>query len=110
MDRVSSVIKKVLEKHGLRQHAEAALVVHHAEQWLQDALPNLKDGITAQSLGEDGTLLIECAHSVAAQECQIELPHLILFLREDCGHSSVRTARIVRSRAHSPVPSPSALV
>ncbi|MDD4627933.1 MAG: DciA family protein [Candidatus Peribacteraceae bacterium] len=104
MDRLSSFLPQILNKRGLLVRAEASLVIHHAEQWLKETLPNLKDGITAKSLGEDGTLLIECAHSVAAQECQIELPHLILFLRDHCGHSSLRTARIIRSRAASPAP------
>jgi hypothetical protein len=98
MDSLSSIVAKVLHKHGLKYEAEASLVTHHANTWIADHVPELKESITACALKDDGTLLLECATSVAAQECQQHLPHLALFLKEDCGHSTVRTVRLIRSR------------
>lgn len=101
MDRVSQILPKVLQSKGLKQHADAALVLHRSRAWISEHLPNVRMSISPHSLQEDGTLLIECEHSAAVQECLAALPHLKLFLREECGFLPVRTIRLVRTRKHA---------
>ncbi|ALM09801.1 MAG TPA: hypothetical protein DEB30_03925 [Candidatus Peribacter riflensis] len=99
MDRLSHILPAVLQKRGLTQHADAALVLHRASAWLSEHLPAHRTILTPRALQEDGTLLIECDQSSAAQECLAALPHLKIFLREECGFLPVRTIRLVRTRA-----------
>ncbi|MDD5041463.1 MAG: DciA family protein [Candidatus Peribacteraceae bacterium] len=97
MDRLSQILPKVLQSRGIKQHADAALVLHRAQAWIAENLSNLRTSVFPQSLQEDGTLLIECKDSAAAQECLSALPHLKVFLREECGFLPVRTIRLVRT-------------
>lgn len=99
MDRLSKILPSVLGKRGLKAEADAALVLHRAKEWLRERLPQLKASITPSTLQEDGTLLIACLHSSAAQECLAALPHLKIFLREECGFLPVRSIRLIRSRS-----------
>lgn len=102
MDRLSEILPKVLGKRGLKAEADAALVLHRAKEWISEHLPELKDSIAPQSLQEDGTLLIACLHSAAVQKCLAALPHLKIFLREECGFLPVRSIRLVRARSAAP--------
>jgi hypothetical protein len=101
MDRLSKILLRVLRSKGLKQHADAALVLQRAQEWLDEHLPELRDSLMPHSLHEDGTLVIECEHPSAAQECLASLPHLKIFLREECGFAPVRSIRLIRSRSLS---------
>lgn len=101
MDRAGAILSRVLQAKGLKQHADAALVLHLARAWITEHLPRVLTSVSPRSLQEDGTLLVECEHSAAAQECLSALPHLKVFLREECGFLPVRTIRLVRTRAHA---------
>jgi|GEM_PF-643473 len=98
MDRVSQILPAVLQKRGIKQHVDASLVIHRASAWIAENLPTLKTLLTPTTLQEDGTLIIECDHSSAAQECQAALPHLKVFLREECGFAPVRSIHLLRTR------------
>ena len=100
MDRLKVLPPNVLGSKGLQQHADAVLVLQRASAWIAEHLPNIRTAVTPRSMQEDGTLLIECEHSAATQECLSALPHLKVFLREECGFLPVRTIRLVRTRAH----------
>lgn len=102
MDRLSKILPSVLGKRGLKAHADAALILHRAKEWLGERLPELKDSVSPHALQKDGTLLIACLHSAAAQECLSALPHLKIFLREECGFLPVRSIRLVRARSTAP--------
>ncbi len=98
MDHLRTILPSVLQKRGLKQHADAALVLHRANAWLSEQFPLLRGSLSAHSLEEDGTLLIACDKPAAAQECLPSLPHLKVFLREECGFSPVRSIRLMRTR------------
>lgn len=100
MDRISKILPGVLQAKGLKQHADAALVLHLTRAWITEHLPKIFTSVSPQALREDGTLVVECDHSAAAQECLSALPHLKVFLREECGFLPVRSIRLVRTRAH----------
>lgn len=98
MDRIRNIPSPVIQKRSIRQHADAALVLQRANVWLSDSFPTLRDSLSAQTFLGDGTLVIECANSADAQECQAALPHLKIFLREECGFAPVRAIRLMRTR------------
>jgi len=100
MDRLSQILPGVLQTKGLKQHADAALVLLRARAWIAEYLPNIRTSVTPRSMQEDGTLLMECEDSAATQQCIDALPHLKVFLREECGFLPVRTIRLVRTRKH----------
>jgi hypothetical protein len=107
MNRLSTLLAKVIRKCGLQHHVEAGLIVHHANAWLSEHLPTLTGDVKASHFGEDGVLMLACAHSVAAQECQLCLPHLAVYLRETCSNISLKSIRIIRSRdMEAPFPPP----
>ncbi|MFH1444183.1 MAG: DciA family protein [Candidatus Peregrinibacteria bacterium] len=99
MDRLKVIPSNVLKSKDLKQHVDAALVLQHARTWIAENLPDIRTAVLPRSLQEDGTLLIECEHSAAAQKCLSALPHLKVFLREECGFLPVRTIRLVRTRS-----------
>ncbi|MBI3331347.1 DUF721 domain-containing protein [Candidatus Peregrinibacteria bacterium] len=96
MDSLRSVLPKILAKRGLKEHAEAALVVHKAQLFLESVLPTLSSGIHAEKL-ERGTLMIAVANSIAAQECQQLSGRLLEHLKAECPGVAVAEIRIRRS-------------
>jgi len=96
MDHVSSILSKVIKKRGLQGHADAALVVLHAQGWIDTALPGLRDQIKAKQF-KDGVLTIEVQNSIAAQECQMQLEELHEHLRNSNNHDAISSIRIARS-------------
>ncbi len=101
MDRLSQILPGVLQSKGLKQHADAALILHRARAWIAEYLPNIRTSVTPRSMQEDGTLLVECDDAASAQQCLDALPHLKVFLREECGFLPVRTIRLERTRKHA---------
>lgn len=69
MDDLQSILARVLEKRGLRLHANAARITHVATQALAKLLPNAVRFCRVKSFS-GGTLLIEVENAVAAQECR----------------------------------------
>lgn len=95
MDRLFTVVPKVLRKRGLQEHAEGALVVHRAQQWISEHLPLIAEVILVQSFKEN-TLFIDCEHSVALQECQAISADLHAYLRSNCPFTGPFQIRIGR--------------
>src|SRR3989344_3244876 len=84
MDRISTVLSRVLSRRGLSQEAQASLVVHRAREWITLHAPSLVGGVYVERIvGED--LLLSFDHSLFAQEAQAFLPSLLAFLRSECG-------------------------
>lgn len=96
MDRISRVLPQVLQKRGLAEHASSAHITYCASQWLADAFPDFQAILTVRSY-KDGTLFIECSHSIALQECQAKLPDLRTYLALECPLTPVSDVRIARS-------------
>ena len=96
MDRLSSILPKVLRKRGLQEHAVGALVVLRASAWIAMRLPELAGMVRVRSFKE-GTLHIVCTHSVAVQECQGLIANLHHYLRSECDVSGIIDIRIARN-------------
>lgn len=95
MDRLSSLIPKTLRKHGMKDEADAALVVHRAREWL---LKNSGvDGVVVKKF-QDGILVLEAETSVAAQECRSMMEELLTALRDEFPALTIKETRILRSR------------
>lgn len=95
MDRVSSILPNVLGKRGLRDQAQAALVVHRATAWLEQRLPSSLIPAVVVHTFKDDTLTIQCRHSIALQECRSFLPALKEHLRSREDSPPVQHVRLV---------------
>lgn len=100
MDHISTLLPKVLRKRGLHGHAQASLAVSRCQEWISGNLPHVAADLRAVQCKE-GVLHIECAHSIAAQECQQRSSELLASLRESCGGMEITGVRLLRSRAES---------
>jgi len=96
MDRLFSVLPKVLRKRGLTEQAEGALVVHRAQRWMSERLPVLESYIRVQKV-KDGVLYVNCQHSVAMQECQAVIGDLRVYLQTECPFSRIQEIRVIRT-------------
>lgn len=96
MDRLFSVLPKVLRKRGLHEHAEGALVVLRAQRWLEGRFPSLLGSIRVQKYQEH-VLHIQCSHSIALQECQGSIPDLKDFLCKDCAFTALSDVQVSRN-------------
>jgi len=96
MDSVRSVLPKILAKRGLKDHAQAALIVHKAQLFLERVLPTLASEIRVQKMSQ-GTLIIAVTHSIAAQECQHLMPRLKEHLAKEYPELPVLEIRTIRS-------------
>lgn len=98
MDRISSLIPKVLQKRGIYGQADAALLKHQAMNWLHGKMPELYESgdIRVQHF-KDNVLHIATNHSIAAQECSAVSEALAEYLRKDCGHARLEAIRVGRA-------------
>jgi len=95
MDHVSRILPKALRRRGLQGEAGASHVTYRAKLWLLEKRPDLQGELRPLRF-KDGTLVIGCAHAVAAQECQALLPGLESHLRDECGCKDLRSIRLLR--------------
>lgn len=79
MDKLSTLLPKVLNKRGLRNEANAALVVYHANLWIEDHMPEFQPVLRAVSY-TDKKLVMDTDNSIAAQELRSHQPILIEYL------------------------------
>ena len=95
MDKVSSILPKVLKKRGLHKHASASLVVNLAQEWLEKELPKIRDDISVSTI-KDSVLTISTKNSVAAQECRHVCDSLLTYLKGQNTGALIEDIRIVR--------------
>lgn len=95
MDRLSTLLPKVLRKHGIKDEADAALVVHTANQWLQEQGGILTTSVAAMRFARN-TLTLCTQSSVAAEEVRGKNEELLSALRERLPGIVVETVHIVR--------------
>ncbi len=95
MEHISTLLPKILRKRGIKEEADASLVTYVAEQWLK-AQGNSPDARVTKLCA--GTLFIEVASSVAAQELHAKSEELLAALRERFPDLPQTTVRIVRGR------------
>ena len=95
MDHIFRVLPAVLRRRGLQGHAEAALVVHRAQCWIDQRLATFKGAITASHF-ENGVLTLCSTHSIASQEAHACIPDLLSFLNQECPFAPPKEVRIVR--------------
>lgn len=98
MERIGNLLGAALNRRGIKDQTDASPVLHQASIWLSKHLPEFAAFLEPSALLPDGTLLISCTHSVAAQECQQVLAHLLHHLREECGQTGIIRGRIMRQR------------
>jgi hypothetical protein len=96
MDRLSTLLPKVLRKHGIKDEADASLVVHRANIFLHQK--NLTEGVTATTY-EQGTVCIEVTTSILSQETYTVSDELLHELRAQFPHCAIEQIRIVREKS-----------
>jgi len=72
------------------------MVTYRAEKWLKSSLPRLCDAIAVHELSR-AVLTIECANSIALQECRFLIPSLQQELARSCPESVIRDIRVMRT-------------
>ncbi|MFA7681599.1 MAG: DciA family protein [Candidatus Peribacteraceae bacterium] len=95
MEHIRTLLPAVLKKRGLHEHAIAALVIHHANLWIGQKLPAMRNELTARAF-TNTVLVIAAAHSTAAQECQQAATELITHLKHGIPEAGLTDVRIVR--------------
>jgi len=102
MDRLSTLIPRALQKHGLKGQADASVVVHNANLWL--SAHEAPEGTKAIVL-KDGTLSIEVTSSTAGQECNALSEELLDFLKKQYPDVRISYIRVVREheKAHQAI-------
>jgi len=95
MDHVRTVLPRVLRKRGLQKHADAALVLLHACEWIQGHVRAHAASLHPRHV-KDAILVISADNSIAAQELQVQKDALLQVLQEQ-GCTNVREVRIRRS-------------
>ncbi|KKW38599.1 hypothetical protein A2454_06740 [Candidatus Peribacteria bacterium RIFOXYC2_FULL_55_14] len=95
VEHIRSLLPKVLRKRGLTEHANAALVIFKAREWIAGHLQDFENDLHPQKF-RDGVLTIACVHSIASQECQQRSEDLLSFLRVVCEGIVVEQIRMIR--------------
>lgn len=94
MERLQSVLPRVLRQRGLFEHAQACGVCATVNQWIETNLRSCAHYLQATSF-ENGQVVITAENSVAADECQQRVGDLMDFLIGE--HSdAVRGIRVTR--------------
>lgn len=96
MDRVSSVLTSVLNRRGLAAHAEGALAVLRAKEWIAEHLPQISSFVRIRSV-KDGQMMIECENAIAMQECHSIANSLLQELKRDSACGIIRSVRVERA-------------
>ena len=96
MDHLGSVLPTVLNKRGLRTHAQAAHVVLFATEWIVSNKNALSRDIHVQSL-QHGSLVVECTHSIVLEEMHSASAALLDALVEAFDSKTITDIRLVRS-------------
>ena len=95
VEHIRSLLPKVLRKRGLIEHANVALVILKAREWIAGHLQDFENDLHPQKF-RDGVLTIACAHSIASQECQQRSADLLSFLHIVCEGIVVEQIRMIR--------------
>lgn len=96
MERLFHLLPKALNKRGLQEHAQSALLIHRTQQWLEKRFPVTAPNIHTRHI-KDGVLTVACDHAIALQECQASLGDLMENLKTECPFVRIREVRFVRS-------------
>ena len=97
MDQLRNILPRVLAQRGLSDEGFAAHIVYTSQQWIEKALPALRGIITVHLLDERGELVINVAHSIAAEEVHRTSPELLMFLKEEFPTRCPKKVRIQRT-------------
>ena len=95
MDHISLLLPKVLRKRGIKDQADASLIVHTATQWLEGKISGVRPTKFAT-----GILFIEAATSIAAQEAHGLSEELLSALHGRFPDAKVERVRILREQNH----------
>jgi hypothetical protein len=95
MDKISTLIPRVLKKHGLKAEADASLVVHETNRLLQAY--GAPEGITAAKFMQ-GILFIETVTSIEAHEAHALTDELLQAIKKQFPDSQIGGVRILREK------------
>ncbi len=96
MDRLSSVLPRVLHRRGFSEQAQAAMITFKARAWLQESHPHLADLVQVR-IFKEGELVVACSHSIALQEVQGQSEALLCYLRQECPQVRIAGLRVLRA-------------
>ena len=99
MDKLGTILPGVLQKRGLKDHAQASVVVHLAELWIEKHLPHISASLHAVTLRDGSSLILESTNSIAAQEMMPHLDPLLRYLKSEAPQHALREIRVIRERS-----------
>jgi hypothetical protein len=100
MEHITSILKKTLAKHGLKDISTTAEVITKLHQYIKQDLPNLYSSIEDISC-KNAEVIIHCSHSIAVQEIQQLKPSIEQYIKSINSKSwEVRAIR-AKSKAFS---------
>ena len=96
MDRLNTLLSRVLHKRGIYADAAASLLVYRAEGWLTEHVPELRSSLHVLHV-KNGCLTIAADNSIAAQECNILAEPLIEALKAEPDACHLERISVIRS-------------
>ena len=97
MDRVFSILPRVLRQRGLSSAAFSGLILERASAWIRERLPEHASHLRPLQV-KDGILTIEGGHSIAVMECSGCSEELLKYLADTMPDVPVKAVRVVRGR------------
>lgn len=95
MDSLATLLPNVLQRRGIKDEAIAAHIVHCANCFLHEHLPDFREEVEAKQFTQ-GTLVLSTSNSIAAQECQALTQDLLAFLQSAFPSTKLEKVRILR--------------
>ncbi len=96
MDRLSSVLPKILQRRGLKQLADASTLILRANEWIA-AHMGMQAAVIGARTFADGTLFIEAENGIALSEMSRKADALLTFLKTKIPEIAVQSVRCTRS-------------
>lgn len=97
MDRLSSILPKILRQRGFADEAVASILVKEAKTWIAQKFPAFDTDLKPTKF-EQGVLFIEAAHSIALAECEAQKADLKRFLESLPWNATISSIRLLRAR------------
>ncbi len=98
MDRLSSILPKVLRKRGLHGEMTASLIVMLCQRWIEVSMPTMAPALRVLRFA-DGWVTVEADNSIALSECSQRRQEMIDWLLTQLPDAKLEGARVVRSKA-----------
>lgn len=96
MDKIQTLLARVLHKRGIYADATASMLVYRARGFLLEHMPELSPSLHVLHI-KNGCLTISADNSIAAQECNMLAEPLISALKAQSEDCHIERISVIRS-------------